>query len=84
MALSCQEVEAKADAQLLSMCQVAVAAGAERCELAGGRLRAIVIRSPATSSHADRVCVALWNLEANRLLCVAHFSDGRLRSFRDV
>jgi hypothetical protein len=30
------------------------------------------------------VCVALWNLEANRLLCVAHFSDGRLRSFRDV
>jgi hypothetical protein len=75
----------KADTQLLSMCRKAATAGSDRCELAGGRLRAIVIRSPASGSASiDRVSVALWNLGANRLLCVAHFADGRLRSFRPV
>lgn len=75
----------KADTQLLSLCRKAASAGSDRCELAGGRLRAIVIRSPSSASTStDRVSVALWNLDANRLLCVAHFADGRLRSFRPI
>ena len=69
---------------LIGLCKTAAEKGESRCELDEGRLRAIVMRGPCDELSSPRVCVALWHVEDNRLVCVAHFKEGRVLSFRAV